>query len=331
MFHTILFTVLGYLITTITTAPVSSGPKFPNPENCTGNCSGVHDPSVIKKDGVYYRFSTSGNIAIATAPSLTGPWDYKGPLLEHGTSIDLFPDQDIWAPSVNKIDNTYYVYYSVSKMWSAKSQLGVATSPSLDPGTWHDHGSMRFPSYSGYNLIDPNLLMDGTEAYFTFGSWRDDIIQTQLTGDFTLFSDWPMYNIINNSTVGANVTEGAFQFKWEDHYYVFFSQGECCRLEHNPPNPGDEYKIMVCRADHIWGEYRDADGKSCRTESGGTLVLAGHDDVVYPGGQGVMIDEGSLNPVMYYHYVDPRIGYEAEKFQFGFNYLDFSSGWPVVV
>ena len=28
---------------------------------------------------------------------------------------------------------------------------------------------------------------------------------------------------------------------------------------------------------------------------------------------------------------DPRVGYEYGKFLFGYNYLDISSGWPVVV
>ena len=48
-----------------------------------------------------------------------------------------------------------------------------------------------------------------------------------------------------------------------------------------------------------------------------------------PGGQGVMNDP-SLGPVLYYHYVDTRIGYADGQKQFGVNKLDCSSGWPVV-
>jgi arabinan endo-1,5-alpha-L-arabinosidase len=29
--------------------------------------------------------------------------------------------------------------------------------------------------------------------------------------------------------------------------------------------------------------------------------------------------------------VRPSIGYEANEFQFGYNYLDWIDGWPVVV
>lgn len=42
------------------------------------------------------------------------------------------------------------------------------------------------------------------------------------------------------------------------------------------------------------------------------------------------MNDVSLGPVVYYHYVDTRIGYADSQKQFGINKLDFSSGWPVV-
>jgi len=85
------------------TSPVPQGDTnywpspYPDPSPCTGNCSHIHDPSLFYEDGTYWRFSTSGNIAVATAPSLKGPWTYKGPLLNEGTKIQVAPDQDIWV------------------------------------------------------------------------------------------------------------------------------------------------------------------------------------------------------------------------------------------
>lgn len=75
--------------------PVSG--YYPEPEPCHGNCSWIHDPSILYEDGLYWRFSTSGNIAVATAPSLSGPWEYRGALLHNGTKIFLREDQDIWV------------------------------------------------------------------------------------------------------------------------------------------------------------------------------------------------------------------------------------------
>lgn len=77
--------------------PDTSTSSYPDPIPCLGNCSWIHDPSLYYEDGTYWRFSTSGNIAVATAPSLKGPWTYKGPLLPKGTSIQVADAQDIWV------------------------------------------------------------------------------------------------------------------------------------------------------------------------------------------------------------------------------------------
>jgi arabinan endo-1,5-alpha-L-arabinosidase len=71
--------------------------QYPDPQPCHGNCTWVHDPSIIFDDGMYWRFTTSGNIAVATAPFLEGPWTYRGALLHNGTSIRLRDDQDVWV------------------------------------------------------------------------------------------------------------------------------------------------------------------------------------------------------------------------------------------
>ena len=71
--------------------------EFPDPGPCYGDCSHVLDPSVFYEDGVYWRFTTSNNISVAAAPSLSGPWRYKGSLLHEGTTIFVVEDQDIWV------------------------------------------------------------------------------------------------------------------------------------------------------------------------------------------------------------------------------------------
>ena len=86
----------------------------------------------------------------------------------------------------------------------------------------------------------------------------------------------------------------------------------------------------MCRSDSPTGPFVDQSGANCLTENGGTLVLGSHDNVYAPGGQSVFYDDKSKRIVMVYHYVDTNIGYGYESYQFGFNYLDFSTGWPVV-
>ncbi|KAF2732177.1 endo-1,5-alpha-L-arabinosidase [Polyplosphaeria fusca] len=311
-----------------------SATTFPNPEPCTGNCSWIHDPSVIRKDELYYRFSTSGNIAIATAPKLSGPWEYKGPLLDNGTSIHVIDGQDVWAPDVSKVGELYYAFYAVSHMGLQNSSIGVATSQTLEPGSWTDHGSIGLPLSQDYNLIDPNVLVDGDAVIFSFGSYWDDIFQIQVSANGLiegLVDAGPADNIINNRSSTLTVAEGSFQFKWDNFYFVFFSVGWCCNEPPNLALKGEEYRIMACRSDNAAGPFVDSDGKSCLDDNGGTLVLGSHDDVYAPGGQGAMVEYESGHPVLYYHYVKPSVGYAAHQFFFGYNYLDFSTGWPIVV
>ena len=52
------------------------------------------------------------------------------------------------------------MYYAVSQMGSQNSDIGVATSPSMEQGTWTDYGSLGLPDSPtrSYNKIDANLL-----------------------------------------------------------------------------------------------------------------------------------------------------------------------------
>jgi arabinan endo-1,5-alpha-L-arabinosidase len=78
----------------------SSALAYAEPGACSGICNNSHDPSIIRRsDGTYFRFSTGGKIAIHTAPSLEGPWEYNGPLLPDGSSIDIPGNQDLWVSS----------------------------------------------------------------------------------------------------------------------------------------------------------------------------------------------------------------------------------------
>jgi arabinan endo-1,5-alpha-L-arabinosidase len=109
-------------------------------------------------------------------------------------------------------------------------------------------------------------------------------------------------NIISNTTANYAVQEGAVMYQHDAFYYIFFSVGQCCRTQRDLVPPGDEYHVVVCRANSITGPYYDADDKDCLTDNGGTTILASHDDVYAPGGQGVMWDPKTERDVIYYHY-----------------------------
>ncbi|KAI0416374.1 glycosyl hydrolase [Xylaria grammica] len=303
---------------------------YANPNACSGTCTNAHDPAIIRRaDGTYFRFSTNGKIAVHTAPDITGPWTYKGAALPSGSSIDLPGNQDLWAPDVTLVGDTYYLYYAVSQFGSQDSAIGVATSTTLDVGTWTDRGSTGVKSSSAkpYNAIDANLInVDGT-YYLTWGSFWGDIYQAPMKASpLTLASGASSYQVAYDPVTTA--VEGAYVFKYGSYYYLFYSKGQCCGYDAGLPAAGAEYKILACRSSSATGGFVDKSGAAC-TSGGGTVVLESHDNVYGPGGQGVYQDPNH-GPILYYHYVDKTIGYADGDKRFGWNTIDFSSGWPVV-
>ncbi|KAK8081203.1 glycoside hydrolase family 43 protein [Apiospora hydei] len=273
------------------------------PQACSGICTNAHDPTIVLRgDGTYFRLSTGGKIAIHSAPSIRGPWAYVG----------AAPARR--APEVVKRGNEYYMYYSVSTSGSQDSAIGVATSADLV--SWRDHGSTGIESARGaaYNAIDPHVLKQADGSFvMTFGSWWKDLHTV------------PMQNPPHRVAAGATPRQIAYD---PATTAVEGGFGACCGFDRNRPAPGAEYKIMVCRSSSPTGGFVDRSGADC-TRGGGTVVYESFQFVYGPGGQGVFNDpvEG---PILYYHFVDTRIGFADGQKRFGWNRIDFSSGWPVV-
>lgn len=178
------------------------------------------------------------------------------------------------APDVQWSDGTYYLYYSVSAFGTQTSAIGVATSSSLEYGSWTDQGATGVSSSSGdnYNAIDANVFVENGESYMNFGSFWADIFQVKMS-DMTSGSTGSATNIALNTTSSTQAVEGSFLYQDSGYYYLFFSAGQCCGYDTSKPAAGDEYQIRVCRSDSVTGPYEDKEGNSC-TEGGGTQVLA---------------------------------------------------------
>ena len=92
----------------------------------------------------YFVFSTGSGIQIFTSTSLLGPWTNVGSVLPNCTVIPISVPTNcgLWAPDINYVNGQYVLYYSASSLGSQNSAIGVATSPSMEPGTWTDHGAV---------------------------------------------------------------------------------------------------------------------------------------------------------------------------------------------
>lgn len=240
------------------------------------------------------------------------------------TFIDI-----IQAPDVTLVGDTYYLYYTVSSFGVQDSAIGVATSKTLKVGSWTDHGSTGIASKAGknYNAIDSALYWDGSKFVMSFGSFWNDLFTADMNNPPLKSAGSAAVNIAFKPE-GEHAQEAPFIAKNGDYHYLFFSVGKCCGFDANRPAKGQEYKIQVCRSKSATSGFVDKAGKKC-TEGGGTTVLESHGWVYGPGGAGVYWDP-KLGPLLYYHYVDTRIGYGDGQKKFGVNKINWSSGWPVV-
>ncbi|KAJ5721567.1 arabinan endo-1-5-alpha-L-arabinosidase C [Penicillium malachiteum] len=312
---------------------VALAAAYPARGPCTGDCW-THDPSMIQResDGTYFRFSTGTGVNTMTSSSLKGPWTNVGAALPDGSKISLtgVNSTDIWAPDVHYSDGKYYMYYVLSELGTQNSEIGVATSTTMEPGSWTDHGIIGLPANTDYNRIDPNWINIGGTQYLQFGSYWQDIFQVKLESALEVGSNTP-YQIAYNASLNHR-SEGSFLFEYNDYYYLFFSSGIAGSYTATYPAQGLEYSIRVCRSSTGTGDFVDQDGTAC-TNSGGTMVLASHNQVYGPGGEGI-IQDSDLGPVLFYHfylYSEKEAGGDGNAgYRYGWNELSWETGWPVV-
>ncbi|EJD49237.1 glycoside hydrolase family 43 protein [Auricularia subglabra TFB-10046 SS5] len=305
----------------------------PGPIAGTANIN-CRDPAMIyrKETKTYYMFSSGQGIKVFKAPALNGPWKQAGYVMPNNCSkIQMEGRCDLWGGDISKIGDKYVLYYSMSKVGSATAAIGVATSKTMDPGSWTDHGEvLRGTGSLGFIAIGPNLIQANGTLKLLFGSHMAGFFQVELSDFKTLKSKLPGKHIAGYR--GYAHIEGGFLYKSpkQDWYYFFFSQG-ITLFGNGRPGKGGEYKVRVGRSKSPSGPFLDKTGDPLTVEMDprpGSIVLESHDNIYAPGGQSLFWDPVSKRDVMTYHYVKKDKGGSAI---FGINYMDFSSGWPKVV
>lgn len=201
------------------------------------------------------------------------------------------------APDVHRVGDTYYDYYAVSQFGSQISAIGLATSKTLLPGSWTDHGQVVASSpdaaypLNTTNAIDPNLFIDPKTKtpYLNYGSFWSDIYQFKLNpGLMSVDLDTAVQ--LSFDPVPPQAEEGAYMSFHDGWYYLWYSHGLCCGYNVSAlPTPGTEYSIRVGRSNSPSGPFVDMNGVDL-TAGGGYIVYGSHDYVYGPGGQGVLTD-----------------------------------------
>jgi arabinan endo-1,5-alpha-L-arabinosidase len=270
----------------------------------------IHDPSIIEVDGRYVAFFTGqeggvyrGAIRVKTSPDgLT--WSDAGAIgkgLPRWVRPTLgFQPPNIWAPSVSKNGDTWYLYYSVSVFGVNVSAIGLMTHDALDPAQpgegWQDQGLvLQSGARDDFNAIDPWRIdtSDG-RAFLAYGSFWSGIKLVELdpvTGKL-IAEDTPVIDLASRGGAGI---EAASILEHDGRFYLFVSFDQCCE------GLQSTYSIRVGRADEVTGPYVDEAGVPM-LEGGGTLLLGSTGRFIGPGGQEAFVT--TQGEMLAYHYYD---------------------------
>lgn len=307
----------------------------------------AHDPNIVQHDGHYYLFKGGHHVPIFKADNLNGPWEKIGTVLDQNSIIDVGNRSRPWAPTTIYRNGLFYCYYTLSTHGKRNSAIGVATTNKLDGSPWDDHGAVirtgKGPGsdihpFTETNAIDASFIMDqnSNKSYLNYGSFWHGIWQLPLSDDLLSIEspegpDAVQLTFIPNQKIRPQ--EGSWMSYHDGYYYVWFSQGKCCKFgedDHEFPARGKEYSIRVGRSRDIRGPFVDKDGDSL-VKGGGTIVYASNHGIVYaPGGLGILAGNDSSPDILYYHYLNTSIGFKDGDAHLGWNWLKYEDGWPEV-
>jgi arabinan endo-1,5-alpha-L-arabinosidase len=280
----------------------------------------IHDPTVVKTPGGSYIAAFTGdNIQMKQSSDRT-TWRDVGAAFPNGASWTTpytNGDKNLWAPDLSYHNSQYYLYYSASSFGSSKSAIFLATSKSGLPGTWTNQGLVvESTTSSGYNAIDPNLIVDASGKWWlSFGSFWSGIKLVPLNASTGKPSSSTLTSLAFRSTNGGAV-EGPFITRKDSYYYLWVSFDACCK------GAASTYNIRVGRSTKVNGPYVDKTGKDMM-QGGGTLMMSSHGSIHGPGHNAVFTDtDGDV--LVYHYYRDDGVA------QMGINLIRYDSGWPVI-
>ena len=276
----------------------------------------AHDPVMIKQDSVYYLFTTGGGIASSTDLI---KWKQEKPVFDKAPgwlTNDVIPGTrgggGYWAPDIQLVNGTYYLFYSYSAFAKNTSAIGVATNKTLHPSSpdykWVDQGMVvqSVPNRDMWNAIDPNLVMDGNQGWLVFGSFWGGIRMVKLAPDLLSVAKpevWytvarqPRTFALDDTDPGDGTIEAPFIYKHFQYYYLFVSLDYCCR------GINSDYNVVVGRSRNIEGPYVDREGQLL-SRGGGTPVAKGNEVWAGVGHSGHYTIDGKS--IMIMHAYDKR-------------------------
>ncbi|KAL4926885.1 endo 1,5-alpha-arabinase [Aspergillus undulatus] len=323
---------------------VSTTDKYPLPNQ--GHVA-AHDPNILHQNNTYYLFKGGVRIPYYKSPSLSGPWEDVGTVLDGISEVEKGNRRHPWAPDVIFWNARFYCFYSISQAGERNSSIGLASSDAIEVAggnsSWTDHGALVntgtgpltgiYP-YNVSNAIDPAFFADPADGrpYLQYGSYWDGIFQLALNDNLTVENPRSpsVDHLVYLPDQADKPAEGSLVSYREPYYYAWFSFGQCCQFDQlGFPPKGDEYSIRVGRSESVHGPFVDRNNTDLLNGGGSIVYGSNHGEVYAPGGLGILYGNGNDSDVLYYHYHNTSIGFAQNDAQLGWNELDYVDGWPV--
>ena len=299
----------------------------------------VHDPVMIRQDGIYYIFCTGNGISMFSSPDMIN-WKQEKQVFETAPAwvIKELPRfrNSMWAPDISYYKGNYYLFYAVSAFGKNTSCIGLARNKTLHTDSpdynWVDLGCIiqSIPGRDNWNAIDPNMFIDDSGTpWLDFGSFWGGIkmvkLKDDLSGIFTTPQEW--YTIASrmrepftdDRNAGSAQIEAPFIFKRGSLYYLFVSWDKCCS------GVNSTYKVVVGRSAKVIGPYFAKDSVNM-AKGGGTIVVQGDKDYPGVGHEAVVSFDGT--DFLIYHGYDAKDNGRSKLIIKKLRWDE--TGWPVI-
>lgn len=210
------------------------------------------DPSLVQHDGKFYMYATAdpwgGDFLACWESSDFQNWTFhklNWPTKELCTS-SLSTSSMVWAPSVVKKGDQFYMYVSVgSEVW-----VGIASHPL---GPWKnmlaDKPLIQYDTTEYYHTIDAELFVDDDQrSYLYWGSglnWKNGKCYVAELND-----DMCTFRSEKKDITPSNYFEGPLVVKHNSKYFLTYSEGITM---------DDTYEVRYAVGDSPLGPFSEAD------------------------------------------------------------------------
>ncbi len=241
------------------------------------------DPSLVEYEGKYYMYVTAdpwgGDSLSCWESEDFQNWTYHAlnwPTKTACTSL-LSNENKVWAPSVIKKGNAFYMYISVgSEVWCGKASHPL--------GPWEnmlaDQPMIPYDTTRYYHVIDAEAFIDEDgKAYLYWGSGWEWInghcFAAELNDDMASFRTKPV------EVTPEHYFEGPLMLKHQGKYYLTYSEGKTIEAT---------YEVRYAVGDSPFGPFKEAaNSPILRTDAEADVYGPGHHTVFTLQGKNYML------------------------------------------